>query len=175
MSYNYPFPSMFIAPPFSALAANCPHKPHLPVKPNARGVEVESYFLPGSVQFLAVWVPFTVAISFLFLQVSGRTYLLAEAVLCPGLEKKSQRPLGQCGGCILEITLHICASLCQQQPCFTRATCREWYNDWENITCLHTINLFPRSISLFLVLDGSACDLTLAKIMRPLRCNKGFR
>lgn len=128
-------------------------------------------------QFLAVWVPFSGAISFLFLHVSGRTCLLAEAVLCPGLEVKSQTPLGKGGPCILAMTSPLCnlaatALFDYLEPPVRSGT---MIGSTTDITYSH---LFPRWSSLFPDPGGSACALTLAKIspfLAPRKGNKGFR
>lgn len=107
--------------------------------------------LPGSVQFLAASVPFTGAISLLFLHVSGRTYLLTEAVLCPGLENKSQTPWDQHGTYILTMALqHISSSVSNSPVWLFKAICREWYRDWKHsITCSPTVICFLDLVHCF--------------------------
>lgn len=103
--------------------------------------------------------------------------MLAEAVLCPGLEIKSQTPLGQGGACILTMTspignLAAAALFDYLEPPVRSDT---MIGSTIDITYSH---LFPRWSSLFPVPGGSACALTLAKISpfpAPRKGNKGFR
>lgn len=116
-------------------------------------------------QFLAVCVPFTDAVSLLLLHVSG-SCLLAEAGLCPGLEIKSQTPLSQGGTCILTMTLHSCVNSGGSPLGRAGAPFRGVRQRLEAQQIPPTA-MFPSSSSLCPVPGGSAHELTLVTVPRP--------